>query len=169
MTQYVFHPGDAVRYRFPTHTNDLLMDRADGAASEAFFVVLEPGEAPPVHTHEDAEQVFFVLEGMGELGVGADVSERYPLRPGDFVRTPPGVPHQVSCVGDTRFVYLSVDCFTAGPPAAEPTWDDHVRVMCATNGWDFDSVRLGRVEGDARALRGSGAGVVTHPDDRGEP
>ena len=153
MTQYVFHPGDARRYRFPTHTNDLIMDRADGAASEAFFVVLEPGEAPPIHTHTDAEQVFFVLEGDGELGVGPDAAERYPLRPGDFVRTPPGVPHQVRCLGDTRFVYLSVDCFTAGPPAAEPTWESHVRVMCATNGWDMDAVRLGRVEGDARAIR----------------
>jgi quercetin dioxygenase-like cupin family protein len=153
VTQYVFHPGDAVRYRFPTHTNDLIMDRADGAASEAFFVVLEPGEAPPRHTHHDAEQVFFVLEGAGELSVGDDPGTRHPLRPGDFVRTPPGVPHQVSCLGDARFVYLSVDCFVAGPPAQEPTWDSHVRVMCATNGWDFDAVRVGRVERAARAIR----------------
>lgn len=153
MKQYVFHPDDAVRYRFPTHTNDLIMDRADGAASEAFFVVLEPGESPPRHTHYDAEQVFFILEGQGELSVGDDAGARHPLRPGDFVRTPPGVPHQVSCVGDARFVYLSVDCFVAGPPAEEPTWDSHVRVMCATNGWDFDAVRVGRVEGDARAIR----------------
>lgn len=152
MKQYVFQPGDAIRYRFPTHTNDLIMDRADGAASEAFFVVLEPGEAPPRHTHHDAEQVFFILEGRGELRVGDDATP-HPLRPGDFVRTPPGVPHQVSCVGDTRFVYLSVDCFVAGPSAEEPTWDSHVRVMCATNGWDFDAVRVGRVEGDARAIR----------------
>jgi quercetin dioxygenase-like cupin family protein len=151
--QYVFRPGDAVRYRFPTHTNDLIMDRADGAASEAFFVVLEPGESPPRHAHHDAEQVFFILEGEGELSVGDDAGMRHPLRPGDFVRTPPGEPHQVSCVGDTRFVYLSVDCFVAGPPAEEPTWDSHVRVMCATNGWDFDAVRVGRVEGASRAIR----------------
>ena len=57
-------------------------------------------------------------------------------------------------MGDTRFVYLSVDCFTAGPPAEEPTWERHVEVMCATNGWDVEAVRLGRVEGDARAIRG---------------
>lgn len=153
MARYVFHPGDAMRYRFPTHVNDLIMDRADGAASEAFFVVLEPGEAPPVHTHHDAEQVFFVLEGQGDLGVGEPM-EHHPLRPGDFVRTPPGVPHQVSCVGDARFVYLSIDCFTAGPPADEPTWDSHVEAMCRTNGWDVGTVRRGRVEGAARAYRG---------------
>ena len=28
VTQYVFDPRDVVRYRFPTHTNDLIMDRA---------------------------------------------------------------------------------------------------------------------------------------------
>jgi quercetin dioxygenase-like cupin family protein len=154
VTQYVFHPDDAFRYRFPTHTNDLIMDRADGAASEAFFVVLEPGEAPPLHTHHEAEQVFFVLEGQGEMGVGPDAAERHPLRPGDFVRTPPGVPHQVRCTGDSRFVYLSIDCFTAGPPAEEPTWDSHVAVMCATIGWDREAARVGRDEGDARAYRG---------------
>jgi quercetin dioxygenase-like cupin family protein len=152
VTQYVFHPGDAIRYRFPTHTNDLIMDRAEGAASEAFFVVLEAGETVPRHVHQDAEQVFFILEGQGELAVGPDGADRHPLVEGDFVRTPPGMPHQVACVGAKRLVYLSIDCFTAGPPADEPTWDSHVRVMCATNGWDFDSVRLGRVEGDARAI-----------------
>ena len=36
--------------------------------------------------------------------------------------------------------YLSVDCFLEGHPTAEPTWERHVRVMCKTNGWDFDSV-----------------------------
>lgn len=97
MTQYVFDPREVTRYRFPTHTNDVIMAREDGAASEAFFVILEPGEAPPIHVHPDAEQVFFVLEGTGELGVGPDAAERHPLKSGDFVRTPPGTPHAVRC------------------------------------------------------------------------
>jgi len=152
MTQYVFSPRDVSRYRFPTHTNDLIMDRRDGTAAEAFYVILEPGEAPPVHTHPDAEQVFFILEGEGELRVGEDRAA-YPLQVGDFVRTPPGVPHSVRCVGNGRFVYLSIDCFTAGPPSDEPTWDSHVRAMCKTNGWDYDAVNLGRVEGENHAQR----------------
>lgn len=154
MTQYVFDSRQVIRYRFPTHTNDLIMDRRDAATSEAFYVILEPGEAPPLHVHRDAEQVFFVLEGEAELTVGARGGEqqRFPLRVGDFVRTPPGTHHAVHCTGPGRFVYLSIDCFTAGAPAAEPTWDSHVRVMCAENGWDFDAVRLGTVTGDDHAL-----------------
>jgi quercetin dioxygenase-like cupin family protein len=153
VTQYVFHPRDVIRYRYPTHTNDLIMDRSEASAAEAFYVVLEPGEAPPIHVHPDAEQVFYILEGHGELGIGPDAAERHPLRVGDFVRTPPGVPHAVSCVGDSRLVYLSIDCFTAGPPADEPTWDSHVRVMCANNGWAFDDVKLGAIDGESYLRR----------------
>lgn len=152
MTQYVFDPRQAVRYRYPTHTNDLIMDRSQASASEAFFVILEPGEAPPIHTHPDAEQVFFVLEGEGEMGVGPDAAEKHPLRVSDFVRTPPGVPHSVRCLGDSRFVYLSIDCFVAGPDPAEPTWDSHVHTMCRTNGWEFDAVKQGVVPAGTGAL-----------------
>lgn len=153
MTQYVFDSRRALRYRFPTHTNDLIMDRKDAQASEAFFVVLEPGEAPPLHVHPDAEQVFFILEGEGELTVGQVDRQSFPVRPGDFVRTPPGTWHAVRCTGSDPFVYLSIDCFTEGRPPTEPTWDEHVREMCRLNGWDFDAVRLGPIEGSNHLSR----------------
>jgi mannose-6-phosphate isomerase-like protein (cupin superfamily) len=154
MTQYVFDSRQVNRYRFPTHTNDLIMDRSEAATSEAFFVILEAGETVPQHVHRDAEQVFFVLEGAAEMTVSPPEGEeeRVPLGVGDFVRTPPGTLHTVANEGPGRFVYLSIDCFTAGPPAAEPTWDRHVQVMCAENGWDYEAVRLGRVTGDDHAL-----------------
>ena len=153
MPRYVFHARDAVRYRFPTHTNDLIMDRADAATSEAFFVILEPGEAPPFHVHPDAEQVFFVLEGEAEMTVREpDGPAMVALAPGDFVRTPPGLYHAVRNTGVGRFTYLSIDCFTAGPTSDEPTWDAHVQAMCELNGWDFDAVKLGRVTDGSGAL-----------------
>lgn len=163
MTRYVFHARDTIRYRFPTHTNDLIMDRRDGAASEAFFVILEPGEAPPFHVHPDAEQVFFVLEGEAEMTVrAAGGPETVALAPGDFVRTPPGLTHAVRNTGSARFVYLSVDCFTAGPSAEEPTWDAHVRAMCQLNDWDFDAVKLGPVSDGSGAL--DRVGIVSGSD-----
>jgi oxalate decarboxylase/phosphoglucose isomerase-like protein (cupin superfamily) len=157
---YVFHARDAIRYRFPTHTNDLVMDRADAATSEAFFVILEPGEAPPFHVHADAEQVFFVLEGAAEMTVrepGGPAT--VALAAGDFVRTPPGLYHAVRNTGDSRFAYLSIDCFTAGPTPEEPTWDAHVRAMCDLNGWDFEAVKLGHVSDGSGALDSSRAGA----------
>ena len=83
MTQYVFDSRQALRYRFPTHTNDLIMDRRDATASEAFFVVLAPGEAPPLHVHNGVEQVFYILEGEGLLTIGRDDPQTFPVRVGD--------------------------------------------------------------------------------------
>jgi mannose-6-phosphate isomerase-like protein (cupin superfamily) len=142
--KYVFDTAETVRYRFPTHTNDLVLDRADAETSEAFLVVLEPGEAPPLHVHHDTEQIFYVISGEGELQVGAGERDApapgFPVRPTNLVRIPPHAWHRIFCRGDRPLVYLSVDCFLAGRPKDEPTWESHVRVMCANNGWDFDSV-----------------------------
>jgi len=140
-TRYVFSTVDTVRYRFPTHTNELVMDRAEAEASEAFMVVLEPGEAPPLHVHHDTEQVFYVVQGRGRLEIGGDEPQHYPVKPGDLVRIPPHVLHRIYCEGQEPLIYLSVDCFAGGRPKDEPTWESHVRTVCAANGWDFDQVR----------------------------
>ena len=65
MTRYVFSTADTIRYRYPTHVNDLVIDRVEAATTEVFVVVLEPGEAPPLHRHDDAAQIFYVLDGTG--------------------------------------------------------------------------------------------------------
>ena len=87
--QYVFSTKKTVRYRFPTHTNDLVMDRSQAETSEAFMVVLEPKEAPPLHVHDDTEQIFYVVRGAGTLYIGADNPQRFRVKVGDLVRIPP--------------------------------------------------------------------------------
>lgn len=139
--RYVFSTSDTTTYRFPTHANLLVMDRAESTASESFISVMEPGEAPPLHKHDDTEQVFFVLSGEGRLEIGEDARDEGPIRPGDLVRIPPGTYHRVPCVGDEPLRYLVVDVFPGGRPEAEPTWESHVRVVCEQNGWDFGDVR----------------------------
>jgi len=139
--KYVFSTRKTIRYRFPTHTNDLVMDRSEAEVSEAFLVVLEPKEAPPLHVHEDTEQIFYILRGAGTLHIEAGTPRRFRVKAGDLVRIPPRTLHRIRCSGKQELVYLSVDCFPGGRPKAEPTWESHVRVMCARNGWDFDKVR----------------------------
>lgn len=34
MTRYVFSTADTIHYRFPTHVNDLVMDRAESETAE---------------------------------------------------------------------------------------------------------------------------------------
>ena len=142
--QYVFPIDRYTHYRFPTHTNDVVLDRADATCSEVFVVVLEPGEAPPRHRHEDTEQIFFVLSGMGLLEIGTP-PENVSVKPGDVVRIPVGEWHRIFCQGEQQLRYLAVDCFPAGRPGAEPTWDAHARVMCKHNGWDYDKVTTGSI------------------------
>jgi mannose-6-phosphate isomerase-like protein (cupin superfamily) len=137
--QYVFPTSRVKRYWFPTHINDLVVDRADSQASEVFVVVLNPGEAPPPHQHHDTEQIFYILEGEGTLRIGV-TEEKHPVRSGDVVRIPPATFHSIQCIGKKPLRYLAIDCFVAGRPDDEPTWDSHVKVICKQQGWNYDQV-----------------------------
>jgi len=140
MTRYVFSTAETIHYRYPTHVNDLVLDRAEAATTEVFVVVLEPGEAPPLHQHEDAEQIFYVLDGTGVLTIG-EAAEQFGVKPGDVVRIPPGTLHSIKCDGPGTLRYLSVDAFVGEKDPSEPTWDAHVKALCARFGWDFDQVK----------------------------
>jgi mannose-6-phosphate isomerase-like protein (cupin superfamily) len=137
--QFVFPTSQTKHYRFPTHVNDLVVDRADSQTSEVFIVVLEPGEAPPLHQHADTEQVFYILEGEGVLRTGTGRQEQM-VRPTDVVRIPPTVLHSIQCTGKKPLRYLAVDCFVGGRPEAEPNWDSHVKVLCRQQGWNYEQV-----------------------------
>ena len=137
--QFVFHTSETKRYRFPTHINDLVIDRADAQTSEVFVVVLAPGEAPPLHQHDDTEQIFYILEGEGTLRVTA-AREEHLVRPGDVVRIPPQTLHSIQCTGGRPLRYLAIDCFLNGRPKHEPAWEDHVKELCRQQGWDYGQV-----------------------------
>lgn len=139
--RYVFSTADTTVYRFPTHVNQLVLDRSESTVTEVFIVVLEPGEAPPLHKHPDTEQVLYILEGEGELRIGPEAAELFPVKPGDVVRIPPDTLHMIENQGVVPVRYLSIDAFPGTRPTAEPTWDDHVQGICADKGWDFASIK----------------------------
>ncbi len=76
--------------------NDLVLDRTEAATTEVFIVVLEPGEAPPLHQHDDTEQIFYIMEGSGTLTIG-DPAQQFDVKPGDVVRIPPHTLHSIKC------------------------------------------------------------------------
>jgi len=136
--QFVFPTDHLKRYKFPTHINDIIIDRVQSSFSEVFMVVIEPDKAPPFHKHDDTEQVFYVVEGTGVLTIG-DKKEQYNVKPGDVVRIPVSTYHSIRADKNNTLRYLCVDCFGGGK-TSEPTWDDHVKVLCKTNGWDYSKV-----------------------------
>jgi uncharacterized cupin superfamily protein len=73
------------------------------------ITAVPPGKAAfPLHCHRINEEMFFVLQGTGEVRVGG---ERFPLRAGDVLACPPGGPesaHQILNTGDEELRYLAV-------------------------------------------------------------
>lgn len=73
------------------------------------LTVLPPGKAQcPFHAHRNEEEMFFILDGHGELRFGAN---RYSLRKHDVIACPCGgadVAHQIINTGATDLRYLAV-------------------------------------------------------------
>ena len=70
---------------------------------------IAPGKAAfPKHSHYVNEEMFFVIEGTGELRIG---DATHPLRAGDVIACPPGGPetaHQLVNTGDAPLRVLAV-------------------------------------------------------------
>jgi uncharacterized cupin superfamily protein len=73
------------------------------------LTLVPPGKcAFPAHNHYGNEEMFFVLEGTGEVRIG---EQRHPIRAGDVIACPPGGPetaHQIRNTGTTDLKYLAV-------------------------------------------------------------
>lgn len=79
------------------------------------YVVLEPnGGQVPWHNQEQ-EEVYFVVEGTGEMCLG---EERQTLTSGQAVFIPPSVFHQLTNVGDTPLTMI----YCYGPAGDVAHW-----------------------------------------------
>jgi mannose-6-phosphate isomerase-like protein (cupin superfamily) len=64
---------------------------------------LEPGQATERHYHREAEEIYYVVEGAGELEVDG---ERRRVSVGDAALIPPGVRHQIRADGKGPLRFL---------------------------------------------------------------
>ena len=73
------------------------------------LTVVPPGKcAFPLHSHRVNEEMFYVIEGEGEIRIGA---ARHPIRAGDVIACPPGGPqtaHQIVNTSSRDIRYLAV-------------------------------------------------------------
>lgn len=103
-----FQPPASVAERFGSRTGPV--GTRIGARLLGYNITaVAPGKrAFPAHNHHANEEMFYILQGTGELRIG---DERYTLRPGDFIANPPGGPdsaHQIINTGKEEMRYLAV-------------------------------------------------------------
>jgi len=70
--------------------------------------VLPGKRAFPFHNHRVNEEMFFVLQGNGEVRIGDNT---YPIHVGDFISCPAGdeaTAHQITNTGDVELRYLAI-------------------------------------------------------------
>jgi uncharacterized cupin superfamily protein len=98
------------------------------------LTVLPPGKAQcPFHSHHAEEEMFFILEGEGELRFG---NKRYPIRKDDVIACPTGgadVAHQIINTGASTMRYLSLSTI-ADLEACEYPDSDKVSVVSGKRG-----------------------------------
>jgi quercetin dioxygenase-like cupin family protein len=105
----VIRPGDRAVYR-PDR-----MGKATIFESARLLVGLngfEPGQVHALHAHAGMDKLYMVLEGEGVFLLE---DEERPMRAGDLLVAPEGVPHGVRNTGRGRLLVLAV---LAPAPAA---------------------------------------------------
>ena len=85
------------------------------------LTVLPPGKAQcPFHCHHGEEEMFFILEGEGELRFG---DERFQIRRHDVIACPPGGPeaaHQIINTGTATCATSRCRRWSKSTPANTP-------------------------------------------------
>ncbi len=100
------------------------------------YVTLEPrGGQVPWHNQEQ-EEVYFVLEGRGEMCLG---EERREVQGGQAVYIPPGVFHQMTNLGDTPL--LMMYCY--GPAGDVAHWKQELSGTLPKAGVDVPGLPAG--------------------------
>ena len=100
-------PGEAAQ-RFDASMS--MFSASLGAKKLGYNITaVPPGKrAFPFHNHRVNEEMFFILEGDGEVRIGKEV---FPVRQHDFIACPTGgaeTAHQIINTGDVDLKYLAV-------------------------------------------------------------
>jgi quercetin dioxygenase-like cupin family protein len=77
---------------------------------------LTAGQATERHYHRLSEEIYFVLEGEGELEIDG---QRRTVAPGDAALIPPGARHEIIALGPLRFL-----CCCSPPYSHDDTFFD---------------------------------------------
>jgi len=106
----VVRAADAEVYEAPEpyrRTLSILIDKTKGGAENIVMGLgeLKPGSKSSAHSHENAEEVYWILKGKGFAIVG---SEEYEISPDVAIFVPKKTLHQVRCAGSQPLSWIWV-------------------------------------------------------------
>jgi mannose-6-phosphate isomerase-like protein (cupin superfamily) len=99
---------------FTTKDGSTIRELHHTAAQSLAEATLGKGQATERHYHAATEEIYFVLEGSGEMEVDGD---RRTIAAGDAVLIPPGASHEIRALGPLRFL-----CTCAPPYSHDDTF-----------------------------------------------
>jgi len=80
----------------------------DSSPVEGFSVaeaLVEPGQGTKAHVHRTSLEVYYILEGRGEMRLGADT---FSVVPGDAIMIRPGTLHDIRNAGNGALRVLCI-------------------------------------------------------------
>jgi oxalate decarboxylase/phosphoglucose isomerase-like protein (cupin superfamily) len=106
VTKYNIHDigGDVVK----SNETYLLKDNRTLNNLVLSSTLLYRGQQTRGHRHEGQEEVYFFVQGWGEMIVGEEDSVPFPVRQGDIVLIPDGAFHRVINTGDQHMLFNCV-------------------------------------------------------------
>ncbi len=102
--------SEDIKTRYEGSTMGFIGSRI-GAQKLGYNITRVPAgkRAFPFHNHAANEEMFYILEGSGEIRMGTD---QFPIKAGDFIATPagPGIEnaHQIINTSNEELKYLAV-------------------------------------------------------------
>lgn len=98
--------SDAAVKEWHQLSSHILMDAGELGSRHMTVTWLEvpPGTSQLLHSHEEAEQVYVVVRGVGTLSAAGDTEQ---LEPGDLALIPPASDHTVANEGEEVLALVS--------------------------------------------------------------
>lgn len=104
----------------------VLLPRENAECSEILLEEWPEGFDAPLNHHEEMEQVYYIVEGQGNVVVGEEEGE---VSSGDIVFIPRMAQHCIRNIGKGNLSYLCFDMFPEGYPKGEETWSGHEKII----------------------------------------
>ena len=98
----VIHPTEHAVYKTDKMGKSTVFESARVLVGLNAF---EPGQSHALHAHDDMDKVYHVLEGSGVFLLEG---RELPMRAGDLLVAPEGVPHGIRNTGTGRLLVLAI-------------------------------------------------------------